>query len=101
MSHDAAEVQKHIKTYVSVFIALMFLTIVTVAISYLHLPTVAAIIVALVVASIKGTLVASYFMHLISEKKAILYSLLLTAFFFIFLLLVPAITNHDAFRTTF
>ncbi len=101
MSHDATEVQKHIKTYVSVFIALMFLTIVTVAISYLHLPTLQAVVVALIVASIKGTLVASYFMHLITEKKAILYTLLLTAFFFIFLLIVPALTNSGAFRTHF
>lgn len=98
MSHDVTEVQKHIKTYISVFVALMFLTIVTVAISYLHLPPAQAVIVALIVASIKGTLVAAYFMHLINEKKAILCTLLLTAFFFIILLIVPAVTDSGSFR---
>ncbi len=101
MSHDASEIQKHIKTYIAVFVALMFLTVVTVGISYLHLSTIPAITVALVVASIKGTLVASYFMHLINEKKAILYTLAITAFLFLFLLVVPFATDSTGFRTHF
>ena len=47
------EVKHHIKTYVLVFVALAFLTVVTVAISYLDLSVGPAVILALIVASIK------------------------------------------------
>ena len=56
----------------------MVLTIVTVAISRLHLSVPIAVTVALFVAIIKGSLVACYFMHLISEKKLIYAVLALT-----------------------
>jgi cytochrome c oxidase subunit 4 len=71
------------------------LTLVTVAVSYLHLPVRQAIAVALVIATVKGSLVACYFMHLISEKKLILSVLVLTVVFFIVLLLVPMFTVAD------
>jgi cytochrome c oxidase subunit 4 len=76
-----------------VFVALMALTVVTVAISYLHLGVGAAITVALIVASVKASLVASYFMHLISEKKVIYATLLLTVAFFALLMLLPTLTD--------
>jgi cytochrome c oxidase subunit 4 len=66
-----------------------------VSVSYLHLPVHQAIAVALVIASVKGSLVACYFMHLISEKKLILYVMLLTVAFFAVLLLVPVFTVSD------
>ncbi len=78
---EAARVKEHVRVYVVVFVALAVLTVVTVAISYLHLPTALAIAVALVVATVKAGLVASYFMHLISEEKVILWLLLLCAAF--------------------
>jgi cytochrome c oxidase subunit IV len=78
-----------------VFASLMALTIVTVAISYLHLPVVAAVGLALIVATIKGTLVACYFMHLISERKLVLIIMALTVFFFIGVLLGPVLTEID------
>ena len=65
------------------------LTIVTVAISYLRLPTAYAIGIAMVVATVKASLVALYFMHLISEEKVILWLLALCAAFFVFLMLLP------------
>ena len=65
------DIKKHVRIYISVFIALAVLTVVTVAVGYLHLPIMPALIVALVIATIKGALVASYFMHLISEEKVI------------------------------
>jgi cytochrome c oxidase subunit 4 len=89
------EIKKHIRTYIMVFIALMALTIVTVAISYLQLDTTTAILVALFVATVKGTLVGSYFMHLISEKKLIYWTLMLTAVFFIGLMVLPILTTSD------
>ena len=73
----------------------MVLTLITVAVSYLHLPVHQAIAVALIIASVKGSLVACYFMHLISEKKLILWVLVLTVAFFIVLLLVPVFTVAD------
>lgn len=73
----------------------MVLTIVTVAISRFHLPTPAAIALALVVASIKGTLVAGYFMHLISERKLIYWVLGFTVSCFLAVLLLPLWTDLD------
>ena len=71
------EVKHHIKTYVIVFIALAFLTVVTVAISYLDIGVKAGIALGLFVASIKASLVACYFMHLIDEKTTIYWTCLL------------------------
>ena len=70
--HDPADIDKHVRVYIMVFVALMVLTVVTVAISRLHLSVPMAVTVALFVATVKGALVACYFMHLISEKKLIL-----------------------------
>ncbi len=78
---EAARVKEHVRVYVMVFVALGVLTIVTVAISYLSLPTSWAIALALVVATVKSGLVAGYFMHLLSEEKVILWLLLLCAAF--------------------
>jgi len=86
---------KHVRTYILVFVSLMVLTLVTVTVSYLHLPVHQAIAVALVIASVKGSLVACYFMHLISEKKLILWVMALTIVFFIVLLFVPVFTVAD------
>jgi cytochrome c oxidase subunit 4 len=89
MDAHAEDVKKHVRVYISVFVALMFLTLVTVAVSYLHLSVGVAITVALIIAMIKASLVASYFMHLISEKKLIFATLILTAVFFIALMFLP------------
>ncbi len=86
---EAARVREHLRVYVMVFVALAVLTVVTVAISYLRLPTALAISIAMVVATVKAGLVASYFMHLISEKKVILWLLLLCSAFLVFMFLLP------------
>ena len=96
ISHSLEEIKKHVRTYIAVFITLGILTFVTVGVSYLHLHLFQAILVALFIASIKGGLVACYFMHLISEKKVIAYLLYLTAFFFIVLLIVPLLAQYVA-----
>jgi len=95
--HHAHDIDKQVKIYILVFVALMALTIVTVAISYLHLRPAMAIAVALFVATIKGSLVACYFMHLISEKKLIYIVLAITVIKFIALLALPAITHGNGF----
>ena len=71
-SHSPEEVSKHKRVYIVVFLALLVGTVVTVALNYLHFDSKALTIsIALFVATIKATLVACYFMHLISEKKMI------------------------------
>ena len=96
MSHaDHDDVRTHVRKYVMVFGSLMLLTIVTVAVSYLHLSMAPAIILALIIASIKATLVGAYFMHLISERRAIFALLILTAVFFIALMGLPLWHNGD------
>jgi cytochrome c oxidase subunit IV len=96
-SDHAADIDRHVRVYITVFVALMALTVVTVAISYLHLPTAMAITVALLVATIKGALVACYFMHLISERKLILAVLVLTIVFFVALLALPVVTHSNGY----
>jgi len=94
--HDSPEaIRRQVKLYVMVFAALAVLTGVTVMVSYLHLPIHLAILVALVIAGIKGSMVAAYFMHLISEKKAIYSILILTVVFFIVLMAMPALSHWD------
>ena len=93
--HDTMDIQSHIKVYMTVFAALAVLTIVTVAASYLDLSTGEAILLALTIASIKGSLVAGYFMHLISEKALITWILMLTAGFFFVLMLIPMASFID------
>jgi cytochrome c oxidase subunit 4 len=88
-SVSVEEVRKHVRVYIIVFVALLALTIITVTISTLHLGTTAAIIVALCIAAVKASLVAGYFMHLISEKKLIYATLAVTAILFIVLMSLP------------
>jgi len=94
-AHAAEDIKKSVKTYYTIFGALMVLTIITVAVSYVHLPVAMAILVALIVATIKGSLVALYFMHLSHERKIIYYVLALTVIFFIFMMFVPLATNSN------
>jgi cytochrome c oxidase subunit 4 len=89
MANHAEDIQKHVRTYLVVFAALAALTVVTVAISYMHLSTVPAIALAMAVAITKGSLVALFFMHLIDEQKAIYWVLGLTAAFFVVLMFIP------------
>ncbi|MGH9341788.1 MAG: cytochrome C oxidase subunit IV family protein [Acidobacteriota bacterium] len=92
---EEIDIKKHVRAYMMVFGALWVLTVVTVAASYLDLSTSGSIALALFIAGIKGSLVASYFMHLISERKLIYLVLLLTAIFVIGLLLFPTFVHVD------
>jgi cytochrome c oxidase subunit 4 len=98
MSHDPAEVKKHVRGYLVVFLALACLTVLTVKVSTLHLTTGWAIGVALVIATTKASLVAAYFMHLISERPLIYLILSMTIVFFIVLLVLPSISLIEMVR---
>ncbi len=96
MSHThEVDVDHHVKIYVRVFAALLVLTVITVAVTKLELSTGAAIALALFIASIKASLVACYFMHLIDETKMILWILAVTVLFFLFELIIPPLTEAD------
>lgn len=85
MNHTASQhdIAKDVRRYLIVFIALLAGTMLTVAMYYVHLSSMAlTIAIALLIATVKASLVAGFFMHLISERKAIYAILLATGFFF-------------------
>jgi cytochrome c oxidase subunit 4 len=92
---DVEAIRKQTRTYVGVFIALAIGTILTVAVSYFHLPVALAILIALAIASFKGSLVAAFFMHLSHERKVIYWLLLLTVVFFLALMFIPSLTQWN------
>ena len=95
MADSHADIDKHVRVYMIVFGSLAALTVITWAVAYLELGAVMAITVALLIATVKASLVACYFMHLISEKRLIFLVLAFTVFFFIGLLLLPWLTAMD------
>ena len=75
-----------VRGYVAVFGALLVLTLVTVAISYVQLPASSTVAVALTIATAKAALVALFFMHLKGERPMVYWTLALTAFLLVALL---------------
>lgn len=68
----------NVRAYLAVFAVLMILTVVTVTVSHMHLPAAMAILIGLLIATIKAGLVAAFFMHLKGEK-ALIFGLLTLA----------------------
>ncbi len=54
----------HVRGYIGIFGALLALTVVTVGVSYLQLPTAPTVALGLAIATAKATLVVLFFMHL-------------------------------------
>ena len=98
MHSDPAEIKKSVRSYITVFVMLMVFTVITVAASRFHFAVPMAITVALIIAILKGSMVAGVFMHLLHEKRAIYGALLLTLVFFIVLLFIPLLTILDRVR---
>jgi caa(3)-type oxidase subunit IV len=100
MTHmDIEKTRNTIKMYIAIGVALLVFTAITVGVNQVHLAVPAAITVALIIASIKGSMVASVFMHLSHERRWIYGALLLTAFFFLVLMSVPLLTQMDHIGT--
>lgn len=77
------DVKAEVRRYMIVFIALIVGTIVTVLASKIHFGSHSAnIVVGLIIALVKGFLVAGFFMHLVSERVMIYTIMLATVFFF-------------------
>jgi cytochrome c oxidase subunit IV len=81
---DGTAVQ--VRGYMAVFGALLVLTVVTVAVSYLQMPAGPAVAVGLTIAVLKAGLVATFFMHLKHERQLIYVALIFTAIFFVALI---------------
>ena len=92
--HDL-NLAKEKKIFLTIYFLLLVLTAVTVGVSYIHVSVKLGIVIALIVASIKATLVAGYFMHLFHEKPVIFFTLILTGIFFLVLIILPVATFYD------
>ena len=92
MHSDPAAVKKSIRAYVLVGVALLVFTGITVGANRFHFVVPLAITVALIIAAMKGSMVAAVFMHLSHEKRWIYGALLLTAVFFVVLMFLPLLT---------
>ena len=99
MHADVEAVRKSVRTYMMIGAALLVFTGITVAANLLHLSVPLAITLALIIASIKASMVAAVFMHLNHEKRWIYGSLLLTVAFFIVLMSIPLFTTMDSTGT--
>ena len=94
------DIPHHKVNYVAIFGLLVLLTIVTVAVAFVHLRSeVAKVLVALTIASIKAAFVALYFMHLKFEGKLIYLILLLPVFLCVVLVisLIPDVVHAQLF----
>ena len=89
----------NIRKYIMIGAALLVFTVITVAANQVHLAVPLAITVALIIATMKGGMVAGVFMHLSHEKQAIYGALVLTLVFFIVLIFVPLATMADHIGT--
>ena len=87
MSTDTKEsIEHHIQVYIKVFIA---------AVSYLDVSFIEAFFIAITVATIKGSLVLGFFMHLITERQMIIWILVATMVSFLILMFIPLISLTD------
>jgi cytochrome c oxidase subunit 4 len=95
-AHTAESAHKQTKIYKVVGAVLFAATVATVAAAeWHHLGISLGIFVAVFIATFKGSLVAGYFMHLFSERKAIHWVLMLTAFFFVAMIALIMWTHQD------
>jgi cytochrome c oxidase subunit 4 len=92
---ENAIASNHNTRYILIGTSLLVLTVLTVWTSYFTVTVGVSIVIALIIATIKGSLVASFFMHLVSEKKLILIVLIITVVFFFALIFLPLSDTMD------
>ncbi|MCY3929398.1 MAG: cytochrome C oxidase subunit IV family protein [Acidobacteria bacterium] len=90
---DHADLDKTVRTYILVFVALMVGTLATVGAYYLDVSVPVALTIGLFIATVKASLVACFFMHLIDEKRVIYWALALTGAFLVALVALPLLTS--------
>ena len=90
-------VEKHIRQYLIVFASLLVLTVVTVLASRINLGITGGIILAMIIAGLKGTLVAGVFMHLFTDKRKLIYMILIyTGIFLLVLFLLTSFSFSNS-----
>jgi len=94
-SEEGHSIKKEVNRYFLVFAALLVLSTLTVGISYIQFGVALAVTVALVIATVKGSLVASYFMHLSHERKLIYGILLMTVSFLACMMILFIASFYD------
>ena len=99
MHSDQESIKKSIRTYMMIGAALFVGTVITVAVNQVHLAVPLAITVALIIATTKGSMVASVFMHLNHERKWIYGALILTVVGFLLVMALPMLTMMDHIGT--
>ena len=99
MHPDPAEVKKTVRRYFMIGAALLVFTGVTVAANQFHFVVPVAITVALIIAVMKGSMVAAVFMHLSHERRWVYGALLLTVVLFIALMFMPLLTMLEHIGT--
>jgi len=92
--HSEEEIKKQVLHYKLVFGALAVLTVVTVWASNLQVGVAVGVTIGLAIALVKGSMVAAIFMHLVGEKKMIVYIMVVSAVFFAVMMIL--ILGHAA-----
>lgn len=86
-----------VKPYILVFIGLGILTGLTVLLSYMGLPHNIAIALAILIATIKCTLIGAFFMHLRFERRGFVF-LIISALLLVAVLITPLIQDIGSGR---
>jgi cytochrome c oxidase subunit 4 len=81
--------RQHTQVYWAAGMVLFVLTVATVMASVFHFAVPVAVTIGLLIAVVKGSLVALFFMHLNNERRLIYGALIFTVVFFLALLLLP------------
>ena len=95
MTDGTHDTTVEVRGYLAVLGALLTLTLITVAVSYVHLSEAPKVLVALSIALSKAALVAMFFMHLKREKPMVFWPLGLTAVVFVALIAFVLWTEAD------
>lgn len=99
MHSDRESIKKTIRTYWMIGAALFAFTAITVAVNQVHLAVPLAVTIALIIATTKGSMVASVFMHLSHERKWIYGALILVVVGFFLVMALPMFTMMDHIGT--
>jgi cytochrome c oxidase subunit 4 len=105
MAHSPEEIRKHVRFYIGVFGALLVLTAITVGLSYVHIgakdSNTGNMVVGMIIAALKASLVGAFFMHLSAERPLIYRILIFTFIFVIALFLLFVAAFHDGIPAIF
>jgi cytochrome c oxidase subunit 4 len=85
-AHTAEELAREERRYLQVFAWLAVLTVLEIAIVYTPIPHTAIVGMLVLLAATKAALVALYYMHLVSERRTLMYIALTPAILCVFLL---------------